>query len=222
MKNNLELWNKVEKTDPSYTKKAKVGGNAITSISPQYQIKNATEQFGSYGEGWGFKNIEFDYSITNTPIVLKVVDWNTKAEEEIKSILGLVGFKATFFFPNGEFEITNSIKIFTDNKHMKIDDNFAKKLETDALTKALSKLGFNADIFMGKFDDLRYVEEMKKEFTEVVVKVVPTLTEDQYNKTIKSDHKGITATLKAIKDGKILATQVQVLAMETELTNKTL
>ena len=46
-----------------------------------------------------------------------------------------------------------------------VDDNFAKKIETDALTKAISKLGFNADIFMGKFDDVRYVEEMKKEFT---------------------------------------------------------
>jgi hypothetical protein len=47
-----------------------------------------------------------------------------------------------------------------------VDDNFAKKIETDALTKAISKLGFNADIFMGKFDDVRYVEEMKKEFQE--------------------------------------------------------
>ena len=130
---------------------------------------NATEQFGSYGEKWGFKHIEFDYSITNTPITLEVVDWNTKEKEEIKSILGLVAFKATFFFPNGEFEITNSIKIFTDNKHSKIDDNFAKKLETDALTKALSKLGFNADIFMGKFDDVRYVAEMEKEFNPPVV-----------------------------------------------------
>ena len=163
---NLELWNKVEKTNPKYTKKAKVGGLNITAIAPQFQIMNATEQFGAYGEKWGFKHISFDYSITNTPITLKVVDWNTKAEEEIKSILGLVGFKATFFFPNGEFEITNSIKIFTDNKHSKIDDNFAKKLETDALTKALSKLGFNADIFLGKFEDVRYVEAMNAEFNK--------------------------------------------------------
>ena len=113
MSKNLELWNKVEKTNPKYTKKAKVGGNNITSISPQFQILNATEQFGSYGETWGFKHIEFDYSITNTPITLNVVDWNTKEKEQIQSILGLVGFKATFFFPNGEFEITNSIKILS-------------------------------------------------------------------------------------------------------------
>ena len=194
-KNNLKLWNKVEKTNPKYTKKAKIGGMSITSIAPQFQIMNATEQFGSYGETWGFRNIEFDYSITNTPITLKVVDWNTKEVENVNSILGLVGFKATFFFPNGEFEITNSIKIFTDNKHSKIDDNFAKKLETDALTKALSKLGFNADIFLGKFDDQRYVEEVKKEFNKPIPVVKPIFTEDKIEATSK---KGIT--IKQIKE----------------------
>ena len=172
---NLELWKKVEKTNPNYTKKAKVGGNSITAISPQFQILNATEQFGSYGRTWGFKNIELDYSITNTPVTLNVVDWDTKEKEKINSILGLVGFKATFFYPEGEFQITNSIKIFTDNKHSKIDDNYAKKLETDALTKALSKLGFNADIFLGKFDDVRYLSEVTKEFERK-----PALTEEQF------------------------------------------
>jgi hypothetical protein len=214
MKNNLELWNKVEKTNPKYTKKAKVGGNEITSISPQYQIMNATEQFGSYGETWGFRHIEFDYSITNTPINLHIVDWNTKVEQEIKSILGLVGFKATFFFPNGEFEITNSIKIFTDNKHSKIDDNFAKKLETDALTKALSKLGFNADIFLGKFDDVRYVEEMKKEFTVVVPKVIPILTDAVIDSVISKGIDTVKSCLESIKKGERIATQVQILKLE--------
>ena len=185
MGNNLELWNKVEKTNPKYTKKAKVGGNDITSIAPQFQILNATEQFGVYGEAWGFRGIELDYSITNTPLTLTVKDWNTKEEEKVSSILGLVGFKATFFFPKGEFEITNSIKIFTDNKHSKIDDNYAKKLETDALTKALSKLGFNADIFMGKFDDVRYVEEMKEEFgLKPKPKAPPVKTKQKYTKDI--------------------------------------
>ena len=57
-----------------------------------------------------------------------------------------------------------------------VDDNFAKKIETDALTKAISKLGFNADIFMGKFDDVRYVEEMKKEFKEPN----PSISDDRF------------------------------------------
>jgi hypothetical protein len=212
--NNLDLWNKVEKTNPKYTKKAKVGGNEITAISPQYQIMNATEQFGPYGETWGFRHIEFDYSITNTPITLQLVDWNTKEKEEVVSILGLVGFKAIFFFPNGEFEITNSIKIFTDNKHSKIDDNFAKKLETDALTKALSKLGFNADIFLGKFDDLRYVEEMKKEFTIVLPKAIPMLTDAVIDSVIAKGKDMIIACLESIKKGERIATQVQELKLK--------
>lgn len=207
---NLELWHSVEKTNPKYTKKAKVGGNEITAISPQFQIMNATEKFGSYGEKWGFKKIEFDYSITNTPVKLSVQDWTTKKTEIIDSILGLVGFKATFFFPNGEFEITNSIKIFTDNKHSKIDDNFAKKLETDALTKALSKLGFNADIFLGKFDDVRYVEDMNKEFTEKE-KHILTENSTQWN-----------VLLKAIEDAQLLDESqfIQMYQVSEELKNK--
>ena len=46
--NNLELWNKVERTNPKYTKKANVKGNNITAIAPQYQIKNVTEHFIQY------------------------------------------------------------------------------------------------------------------------------------------------------------------------------
>lgn len=139
---NLKLWRSVEKTDPKQTKKANVGGNKITSISPQYQIMNATKQFGSYGIGWGFNEINIDYSLIS---------------------LDMVVFKAKFFFPNGEFEIINSIKLYKDNAKTKIDDDFAKKLETDTLTKALSKLGFNADVFMGKHDDSRYLAEVEEE-----------------------------------------------------------
>jgi len=224
MKENLELWNRVEKTNPNYTKKAKVGGNSITSISPQYQIMNVTEQFGSYGSTWGFRNIELDYSLVNTPFKKDKTEGvypNIKIVGKEDAFMGLVVFKAIFFYPNGEFPIINSISLFTNNDMSKLDDNFAKKIETDALTKAISKLGFNADIFMGKFDDVRYVEEMKKEFEPK--KEIPILTTDQFNKALQSDLKGLNATLKAITDGKILATQVQVLEIETkikELTQK--
>ena len=223
MKDNLELWNRVEKTNPKYTKKAKVGGNAITSISPQFQIMNVTEQFGSYGSTWGFKNIELDYSLVNMPFKKDKTEGsypNVKVIGKEDSFMGLVVFKAIFFYPNGEFPIINSISLFTNNDMSKIDDNFAKKIETDALTKAISKLGFNADIFMGKFDDVRYVEEMTKEFNKPIEKPILAITNEQFDKVMLSDIKGLTATLKAIKDGKILATQVQILNIENEIVNK--
>ena len=165
---NLDLWNKVEKTNPKYTKKANVKGNQITSIAPQFQVMNATEQFGSYGSTWGFKNMSIDYTLMDK---------------------GLVTFKALFYYPSGEFETINSIQLYRDNAMTKIDDNFAKKLETDTLTKALSKLGFNADIFLGKFDDVRYVEDLKKEFKQSP-KTKKPITDELLNQYLNHLKKG--------------------------------
>ncbi len=43
-----------------------------------------------------------------------------------------------------------------------VDEDAAKKALTDALTKGLSYLSFNSDVFTGKFDDNRYVESLNK------------------------------------------------------------
>lgn len=143
---NLKLWDAVKETDPKYTKPAKIGGMTITAIAPQYQIMLATEQFGVYGEAWGFKSIELDYNLIDR--------------------YDLIVFKGVFFHPKGQFEIINSSKMFMDRNKKMIDADFAKKIETDALTKALSKLGFNADVFMGRFDDTKYVLEMQEKFNK--------------------------------------------------------
>lgn len=149
---NMNLWNKVCETDPVNTKKANVKGNKITCIAPQTQIMQATKMFGPYGSAWGFKSMEFDYSLKD---------------------IGLVVFNAVFYYPNQQdnsktesFPISNSVGLYKDKAKEKIDDDFAKKVETDTLTKALSKIGFNADIFLGKYDDSRYVEDMKQEFEQ--------------------------------------------------------
>ena len=39
-KNNLKLWDKVEKTDPSKTKEVDFGGNKYTAIDPYYRIRD--------------------------------------------------------------------------------------------------------------------------------------------------------------------------------------
>lgn len=135
---NMELWDSVCITPHKYTKAANVRGNKITAIAPQSQIMMATEKFGPYGNKWGFRTMSIDSSLMN---------------------VGLVVFKGLFYYPDGEFEIISSIGIYRDGAKTKLDDDFGKKVETDALTKALSKLGFNADIFLGKYDDNRYVQD---------------------------------------------------------------
>ena len=44
------------------------------------------------------------------------------------------------------------------------DEDAYKKCVTDGITKCLSYLGFNADVFLGKFDDNKYVKEMARKF----------------------------------------------------------
>tara|TARA_R110000850_G_scaffold165803_2_gene290841 strand:- start:1413 stop:1967 length:555 start_codon:yes stop_codon:yes gene_type:complete len=143
---NLKLWNSVCKTDPKHTKPAKIGGMSITAIAPQYQVMNATKEFGPYGVKWGFKDIDLDYSLIEK--------------------YDIIVFKGTFFCPEGESKIINSAKMHMDRAKKMVDADFAKKIETDSLTKALSKLGFNADVFMGRFDDVKYVADMNIEFAE--------------------------------------------------------
>lgn len=144
---NLSIWSQVEKTDLQYTKKVNQRGG-YTAISPQSQLKQATKVFGAYGKGFGLSESDFDMSLFES--------------------LGVVMHKAKFFYvlegERVEFPISNAIQAttgFGDKKRVDID--FAKKVETNTTSKALSKLGFNADVFMGLFEDNSYLQELGNE-----------------------------------------------------------
>ncbi len=145
---NLKLWESVEKTNPAHTKKVSSGGHSFTAIDAYHQIKNATKLWGAYGGKWGFEKCHMEMIYSG---------------EDVMAL-----FTGTFKYPDGSFPMSSSItvKYMTSSKYIKIDGEFAKKVETDAITKALSRLGFNADVFLGRFDDNRYINEMKKEFAE--------------------------------------------------------
>ena len=142
---NLDLWDKVKKTDPAHVKKVNMRGG-FSSIAPQYQIQCATEQFGPYGKGWGFESCEYDYSQLSTTRLVLV--------------------SAVFFYVIDDkrhtFPINNSWPVMS--KKDVVDDDFAKKAETNTMSKALSKLGFSADIFMGEYDNPDYVKAVGNEF----------------------------------------------------------
>jgi hypothetical protein len=52
------------------------------------------------------------------------------------------------------------------DKNGRVDSDASKKATTDAITKLLSQLGFSADVFLGKYDDQKYVEALREEFIE--------------------------------------------------------
>lgn len=132
---NMELWNSVETTDTEFTRKVTQRGG-FTAICAQYQLKTATARWGPFGKTWGLRDLEYGLI-------------HDKEGEILEQTL-----MAIFWFPGGEFPIS------TDIRYRPGDDS-RKKLRTDAITKSLSSLGFNADVFLGKFDDNKYVAERR-------------------------------------------------------------
>lgn len=140
---NMEIWDAVSKTDPSHTKKVNQRGG-FTAIDASYQVMNATKQFGPVGDGWGYTAGEPIF--TNGTVIVPVTMWH--------------GDRSNAFGP--EYGCEKMISKGRDgNEH--IDTDAPKKATTDALTKLLSRLGFNADVFLGKFDDSKYVQERAAE-----------------------------------------------------------
>lgn len=148
---NLSLWESVHETDPKYTKPVKYGSREFTAIQPQYQLLMATEQFGPFGIGFGVKDTKFT--------TIKLDDSQV-----------VVGYEAVLWYMHGgnkgEFDISSSIVLASLPKSgsLRIDIDAYKKVSTDALTKGLSKLGFNADVFLGQYDDYKYVDMLEEKY----------------------------------------------------------
>lgn len=140
--NNLDLWNSVEKTNPSHTKPVTFG-RKITAIDPYHQMKNATEKFGRVGIGWGWSVERVEYTPTNEIAVL-VRLWHTDKQNT--------------------FDQWGQASLYIDKNEQKKDTDCFKKATTDGVTKCLSLIGFNADVFLGKFDDNKYVQSLNEEF----------------------------------------------------------
>lgn len=135
---NMDIWNAVSKTDPSVTKKVNQRGG-FTAIAAHSQIMAATKQFGPVGIGWGYQCGE---PIFAGPMVMVPVSiWH--------------GDRANSFGP-----IYGCAEMLGNRP----DHDAPKKAMTDAITKGLSQIGFNADVFLGLFDDNKYVESVRKEF----------------------------------------------------------
>lgn len=177
---NMKLWRAVEKTNPAHTKKITFG-RAITAIDPYRQLENATKQFGPAGEGWGWDVKRVDHLPTNEVCVL-ISMWHGEAK--------------------GRIEQWGQVSLYIDKAEQKKDTDCMKKATTDGITKCLSLLGFNADVFLGKYDDNKYVQSMKEEFGEVTltdidigwiaavkldVNVLDTIKDPKYKEFIKKE-----------------------------------
>lgn len=131
---NMDIWNRNCITEGKYTKE-KPGGFKLTAIDAQYQLRMATEEFGAMGEGFGMKDERFE--IHDGILFYQAIFWWIRGDE------------------GGEYCMFSDIKVEANR-------DIAKKVQTSALSKAFSRLGFNADVYLNEFIDNEYVEEGAK------------------------------------------------------------
>lgn len=157
--NNLKLWRDVERTPPSMTKEVKYGPRKYTAVDPQWQLRVCTALWGPYGKNWGLDDLS--YTVHDVTYLTKQKT-PTGGQQEVSVTESVVVLRATFFYPTEKGE-TASFPIINDDK-FKAGDEVMKKLVTNTRSKALSWLGFSADVYLGKFEDSAYVQETRTKF----------------------------------------------------------
>lgn len=167
---NLEIWQKVETTDPKFTKNFnRSGGFAGTAINPTYLANKATEVFGPIGIGWGINIIDERYA-EGAPIILDKVVVGKEVIHIIRASLWYV-----WNDKKGEVIQYGQTTFVGKNKYGPFTDEEApKKSLTDAMSKCLSLLGFSADIHTGHWDDNKYVSKKEESAPIVSTANAPT------------------------------------------------
>lgn len=134
MNGKLELWRQVRETDARYTRHVSQRGG-FTAISAYWQIQRATEMWGPVGMGWGW---DVEWAEGPGVVIARVALWHG-ARDQVVNAVGCAAWGS-----------------------QRVDTDAPKKALTDGITKALSYLGFSADIFVdGKvMHDNKYVDQV--------------------------------------------------------------
>ena len=141
---SLELWDKVSKSDPKYLKPVSFGSRTFTAIDPMYQVKSATKQFGPVGHGWGWTSETrfVHFGNGDSAVVCDVSIWTNTRDNVFGPFPGC--------------------RKFFDAAKSRLAEDAPKMAVTDGLTKGLSHLGFNADVFLGEMDGNKYAADSGK------------------------------------------------------------
>jgi hypothetical protein len=150
---NKQLWNSVCVTDPQAVKPITGKPYKGSSPKPYWLIEQATETFGPIGIGWGVtvKSERFE-RLTETDVlhVAVVSVWYVQDGKRSETFDQMGGTKAAYMASKG----------------MVVDEDAGKKSVTDGMVKCLSMIGFAGDIFGGRGDDSKYIEQAAAEWNQ--------------------------------------------------------
>lgn len=150
MTDNLRLWGQFEDIDPKFTKGITGKDYRGTSPNAHYVIRCLTEMFGPVGQGFGWRVIaeSIDHFGETAIHWCRIEFWHTD--------------RANVFEAYGQTKMAYK----TSKGTLKVDEDAPKKSLTDAVTKAAAQIGVAANIFLGRWDDNKYVAEVDQRFRD--------------------------------------------------------
>ena len=144
---NMLCWDKMRTPPADALKQIRAGRlKGMTDISPQWRFKVMTETYGPCGIGWKYqiKKLWLEPAVFEQVAAFAEIELFTKLGDDwSESIPGVGG---SFF-------------IAKESSGPHVSDECYKMAITDALSVAMKQLGVGADIYMGKWDGLKYKEE---------------------------------------------------------------
>ena len=141
------LWDEFADIDPKFTKPITGKQYKGTSPSPQYVILCLTKLFGPVGVGFGWEIVNEGFQPLGDEILhwCRIRFWHTDRANT--------------------FEHYGQTKALMKTKNgMMADEDAPKKSLTDAVIKAASHIGIASNIFLGRWDDQKYVQELDANF----------------------------------------------------------
>jgi hypothetical protein len=152
MSDNLQIWNRFADIDPKFTKSITGRDYGGTSPNPQYVIMCLTEMFGPCGKGFGWSVLAEDFKeMGGTYLHWCRIRFWWKDEDGEHSVEEYGQTKAAYVTSKGT---------------MRVDEDAPKKSLTDAIIKGSSHIGIAANIFLGRWDDQKYVALVDQEYRE--------------------------------------------------------
>jgi hypothetical protein len=138
LETTMDVWDALAHSDPQYLKPVSFGSRSFTAIDPQYQVKKMTEYFGQIGTHWGWHNTTEIVNLSNgdSAVLAHVTVWTRNQHDCFGPFTGC--------------------RKFFDASKGRLAEDAPKMAITDGLTKALSHLGCDADVFLGKMDGNKY------------------------------------------------------------------
>ncbi|POP42367.1 exodeoxyribonuclease VIII [Superficieibacter electus] len=226
---NMKIWRSVMRTDPRYTKDLAGAGFEGTSINAEYMIMRCTEIFGPIGTGWGFEVLE-DRMLPGAPISEPIYDENKKfiGTRLLRDGDGTLiteqnhSIKIAFWYAGiaERIQAYGATKYLYKTKHgITCDGEAQKKSLTDAIKKALSLLGFSADVWLGLYDQAEYKQENATEFA---IKNASEKAEDVTRLRIELDEKmtRVAGTIESAVTSNEAKKAYDTLAREVEVHRK--